>query len=783
MSDKTESIYDQPLYNTEDLSSKRVFELRREKKIEEAYKLATALLKIDHEDEWNKRAMAWVLIDLIKREINKNPQIIIPHFKQLISLSIQDELIEAQIKLLQSKLTPINGEIERLSTLSKDGNYLEALNQFRSIFAENTNLPQAHHDAYGWAIYRYLKNHSDSLTPIEIKKILFEYNQLQSERPSMLHSQILRFVINYVRYNNQDIDIYRYFLNWGPQNLQDEDVKPNTYKEKTYPPLLDNLIRTFIYSPSYIDFNLLDQKITIWYDLSLLDIYREAVFWELFNAHKENQYIKLWQLFEQYAVHYSHYGPSHWHSEILNLAQRVMIENDLWRFPAFLYHWNLNNFQNTDWQGEIYNDRPTKSLVAKALSHINEYAKVANNPQELEWILPFYKQATDHLEDNIWLLRGYSNLLSLMGKDQEAIKIYNEVLLNLNNQAYAWHELARLIKNKDINLAHSMLCMAISKQPKEEFLGNIRLDLAEIMINNDALAEAKRELVIYKEFRLSNNFKIPDRFNALYKTIENDNIEPAPYDKAYYEDNSKDAEEYLYQDIAWQPFLIYHSWNNKNNEKMIAITNLENIELAFKKSRFPITQHSNLKDVISCKVYFDKAKDRYSLLLAKNSDVTYNEFIDKAPSAIAVVDHINQNKKLFHYYFTDTIQGIIRFSDTNLRPTIGDCISIRYFMSYNSKSKKKEAKVIEVEATLETNPDLIKIIQGTINLKYKYEGRTLEFDEALNENLDLSEPDFAFIEDCYVHRKILKKHKINSNRVIEAKIMKQRGKWSVIDLK
>ena len=233
MSDKTESIYDQPLYNTEDLSSKRVFELRREKKIEEAYKLATALLKIDHEDEWNKRAMAWVLIDLIKREINKNPQIIIPHFKQLISLSIQDELIEAQIKLLQSKLTPINGEIERLSTSSKDGNYLEALNQFRSIFAENTNLPQAHHDAYGWAIYRYLKNHSDSLTPIEIKKILFEYNQLQSERPSMLHSQILRFVINYVRYSNQDIDIYRYFLNWGPQNLQDEDVKPNTYKEKT----------------------------------------------------------------------------------------------------------------------------------------------------------------------------------------------------------------------------------------------------------------------------------------------------------------------------------------------------------------------------------------------------------------------------------------------------------------------------------------------------------------------------------------------------------------------
>src|SRR5699024_6307390 len=128
----------------------------------------------------------------------------------------------------------------------------------------------------------------------------------------------------------------------------------------------------------------------------------ESIFWQIFNAHKENQLSRLWQLFDNYATNYSKYGPSHWHSEILNLAQRFMTENNLWRFPQFLQNWDVTNFQNADWKGEIYNDKPTKSLVAKALSHIHEYSKTANNPKNLEWILPFYREATERLSDDIW---------------------------------------------------------------------------------------------------------------------------------------------------------------------------------------------------------------------------------------------------------------------------------------------------------------------------------------------------------------------------------------------
>ncbi|WP_367105230.1 tetratricopeptide repeat protein [uncultured Psychrobacter sp.] len=774
------SSFNQSAHQSNAMDSKKVFALRKEGKLQDAYNLAVSLLNSDKDDEWNKRAMAWVLVDIIKLEINKNLQNAIAFFNQLISLKIQDDVLETQIKYLQSRLTPVNSEIEKASALSKSGSYLNALNQFRQIFKNNTNLFQAHHDAYGWAIYRYLKNEFESISSIEVKRILFEYNNLQSERPSMLHSQILRFVINYVRYN-QDIDIYKYFLNWDPSNLMDEDTEKNNYDGKVYDSVLENLVKAFVYSPSHIDFDLLDQKIVVWHNLPLIDIYRESIFWQIFNAHKENQLSRLWQLFDNYATNYSKYGPSHWHSEILNLAQRFMTENNLWRFPQFLQNWDVTNFQNSDWRGDVYNDKPTKSLVAKALSNIYEYSKTANNPKDLEWILPFYKEATERLSDDIWLLRGYSNLLSLTGRQEQAIEVYNKVLLNLNNQAYAWHELSKLIKSQDINLAHSMLCMAISKQPKEDFLGDIRLDLAELLINKGMLDEAKRELITYEEFRQSKRWKISDRYNQLYSKVES--ASSLEYDKDYYRSHSNIAEAYLYKDIEWQPFLTYRSWTSKkNNEEMIAISNLKDIELAFKKSKYPTLKQSQVNEVISCKVYFDKAKDRYNILIAEKSDVTYEDFIDKASTAIAVVDHINQEKKLFHYYFNDTVEGIIRFSDTDLRPNIGDCLSIKYFMSFNSKSNKKEAQIVKVSATSETNPSLIKTVQGIIKLKYKHSGRTLEFHESLDSGLDVAKPDFAFIDDYYVHRKILNKYKINSNRDIKAKVINERGKWSVIDL-
>lgn len=91
----------------------------------------------------------------------------------------------------------------------------------------------------------------------------------------------------------------------------------------------------------------------------------------------------------------------------------------------------------------------------------------------------------------------------------------------------------------------------------------------------------------------------------------------------------------------------------------------------------------------------------------------------------------------------------------------------------NNKSNKKEAQFLSVSNTLKTNSSLIKTVQRKIELKYKYDGMALYFNEFLGLNLDVTKPDFAFIGDYYVHRKIPNKHKINSNKEMAAKVINQ----------
>lgn len=782
MACSVKSVFKQSAYQSDGMDSKKVFALRKEGKLQEAYNLATSLLNSDKDDEWNKRAMAWVLVDIIKIEINKNLQNAIAFFNQLISLKIQDEVLETQIKYLQPRLAPVNSEIEKASALSKNGNYLSALNQFRQIFKNNSNLFQAHHDAYGWAIYRYLKNEFESISSIEVKRILFEYNNLQSERPSMLHSQILAFVMYYSR-SHQGIDIYRYFLSWNPAYLSQEDVRPSEYQGKVTAALLERLSKELINSPSVIDFNALDTQIKIPHNISLIDSYRESVFWLAINANKENRLHDLWNILDDYVNNYSGYGSGKWHSDILGLAERTMVETQAWRFPSFLQRWGVQNFQREDWVRGVYNDKPTKSLVEKALSKLVESIKDNQNPDEVRWMKPLFEKAATHHDKDVWALRNYARFLIKVGESDKAIGLYKDVLLSLNDQAYAWHELAKLLQASEPKLAISMLCMAVSKQPNEDFLGDIRLNLATLFINQQSLGEAKRELETYENHRKVKEWKVSQEFNKLMAGLSESTA--LDYDRNYYRKNTELAESYIYKDIAWQDFLVFQAWTSTKNDKsdeMIAMSNLQDIEIVTKKRRFKALRNTKINDVIKCKVYYDKAKERHTAVLVEKSDTAYKNIIGNAMEAIAVIDGVNQNKELFHYHHSEAINGNILFANSKIEPKVGKCIAIKYFMHYNTKFKKKIAKVLDASDTDMINSAIVKSVSGEVRLKYKKDGRTLSYDQAQGTDVDISNPNFAFLEDYHIPSRVVREAGITHDQEVKILVLLKEGKWNTIEI-
>ena len=169
-------------YEIDQNSSQYVFSLRESGQINEAHNLAIKLFKQDPEDEWIHRAYAWVLIDIIKNEVKVNSGKATYFFNQLLSIGDRgNDAILRQINFLRPKLNPVYQEIQDAENLSKKGNHKQAIEQFIRLQNQGKLLAE-HHESYGWAIYRCIKQNKDSFTVKTLKGLLFEYLKLKNPR-------------------------------------------------------------------------------------------------------------------------------------------------------------------------------------------------------------------------------------------------------------------------------------------------------------------------------------------------------------------------------------------------------------------------------------------------------------------------------------------------------------------------------------------------------------------------------------------------------------------------
>ena len=78
---------------------------------------------------------------------------------------------------------------------------------------------------------------------------------------------------------------------------------------------------------------------------------------------------------------------------------------------------------------------------------------------------------------------------------ESAVKIYKQLVLELANKHYVWQEFSDCIIS-DNSLKIGMLSKALSLEKR--FLGDIHLDLAKVLIDENMLENALVELEVYK---------------------------------------------------------------------------------------------------------------------------------------------------------------------------------------------------------------------------------------------------------------------------------------------
>ena len=845
-----------------------IYALRRNGQLDEARKLAEKVLQQNNTDADVWKAYAWTLIDICKREQQDGNLVEVQKISDFLSHlhfdTQYDEFAETLIRKIQAQrltVNPFYARIQEARELSQNGNNDKSWEIFTQLSAEG-NLPEEAHESYGWTIYRYLRDHISQLDSIQVRTQLKNYINLRNERPSMLHSQILNFALNYSK-QDSNFRLVSFLRLWDPGNLRPDDFRDSLGREnKIIPSMMSRIAKAIIDYP----INEIREFISLisYKKDSFIEMLKSHFFWKLYNSTVGRDLSSTWVLFNQYLELFDGTSASISHSKVLELAERTMKEIDAWRFYDFFRRWNPEKLRDDDWyekigdNGEVY-----KSLAIKVLKKARGALEGLSDEQigDLQWLIDFYGTAIEKNPNDDWNIRSKAQLHLRAGQLEEAKDIYKKLCLKMGEKYYIWSEFADCWQDTDIKIA--FLCKAINLEKNEDFIGKIRLKLARRLIEAKMYKNAAVELGLYRKHYEEKGWHIDSEVEALIDQCPRA-VSTLDDNAALYAENIPLAEEHAYAEIPFTEVILIDTWKNDKGKTMLAFIDGKTIEFAVSKKRFLVLKDSHIGQVWKFRLYKEEAiriipanyswkqpekeisikyvpliaapsetEDWFSLpeqygyvqyvntekkvyhiyltdstlsyerydcqkfekgdfvklyrydkmVKEENKTILYNirkcpenEAIEHFKSRIVAVDDVNSQRQLFHFVLgPNLISGILHYDQTCLRPSVGDCIKIYYFVRKvnDKKNPSKPQKIVEVlkaEIADEINDKLIKHIYGYLELKYK-------------DMNDGENPDFAFINDYYVHKNILRKYGITSNCNVNAKaVYTGDNKWKVYEI-
>ena len=381
------------------MSFKEVNELRKSGHLEEALQMANADLE-NEKNPWTYRALFWVLHDKCKQHMNDEQKdeatAIVERMKEIMPLmeNDQDSLAQQQLGFLEQQLSPVISAIRQADQDSRDEHKVEqAFNAIKNFIDDKTiELNSYQQTTLGWIVYRYAKHELDKKLSYNVRLALSLYFKLETERPSLLHSSILRIAVDLEKDFNKDFKFTAFFKMWGFENFNDED-------------------------------------------------------WDRFTTEG-------------------------------GIAVPSLAEKAIGRY--------------------------CKELVD---DHINAV------PDEFVQLIETARKKL-HGDGKIEL--NYARVLAVRGDVEQAVKAYQKVTEKLP-QPYVWQEMANIIPDRDIKLA--ILCKVIKMQHEEQYLGDTRLHLAQMLIEDGDYAAAKCELDIYHQAKQQKGWSVKDPYYELVGRI------------------------------------------------------------------------------------------------------------------------------------------------------------------------------------------------------------------------------------------------------------------------
>ena len=294
--------------------------------------------------------------------------------------------------------------------------------------------------------------------------------------------------------------------------------------------------------------------------------------------------------------------PSILHSCIMMQAANLekKHENDF-RFIEFCMMWKLENLRKEDFvpgKGTAENGKSIEfqSLAENVATRLYKELKTRHTEEFVNNLFPFFLTINEKCPSNRYLGMYIAQLYYWQGNTDKAIEEYKSILRTAP-EWFIWKHLGDICEDKDVRI--SLYCKAMTMMGKEEYIGELRLGLANLLLDTNK-EQAAYEVEQYMRTYKGKGWNIVGDAYLLQNKLLG--ITPSAQAKQFYRNNVKKAEEYVYSDIPVVELTYSGVVTNKAGKERANLVN-KTKKIFVRMPLMPLLKKASIGDIFLVRVY------------------------------------------------------------------------------------------------------------------------------------------------------------------------------------
>lgn len=294
--------------------------------------------------------------------------------------------------------------------------------------------------------------------------------------------------------------------------------------------------------------------------------------------------------------------PSLLHSCIMIQAANLekKHENDF-KFIEFCLMWKLESLRDEDFlseKGTTDNGKSIEfqSLAEKVATRLYKELKQRHTIEFVNELFPFFATIKEKCPNNRFIGMYIAQLYYWQGNTETAIAEYKHIL-RTTPEWFIWKHLGDVCEDKEVRI--SLYCKAITMTGKDEYIGEVRLALANLLLDTNK-EQAAFEVEQYMRTYKGNGWNIVgDAYLLQNKLLD---ITPSTQAKQFYRNNIDKAEEFAYSDIPVEELTFSGIVTNHAGKERANLINKRK-KIHVRTPLMPLLKKASVGEVFLVRVY------------------------------------------------------------------------------------------------------------------------------------------------------------------------------------